>query len=166
MKLNVLLTILAFASSAVHADEAAQCRINAGTYLTGTVTRGPIFARGRHPLRGVELSHSHLTLLSDQDRQFYDVAVDNVFAPGYDAAGETVPAPLSSIRTGNRVEVCGRPYRDPTGPGIDWVHTNCGVTPTTAKPNGWLKILAVDGAQGPNLESNQKYCYLWHQQTR
>lgn len=166
MKLNVLLTILAFASSAVHADEAAQCRINAGTYLTGTVTRGPIFARGRHPLRGVELSHSHLTLLSDQDRQFYDVAVDNVFAPGYDAAGETVPAPLSSIRTGNRVEVCGRPYRDPTGPGIDWVHTNCGVTPTTAKPNGWLKILAVDGAPGPNLESNQKYCYLWHQQTR
>ena len=166
MKLNVLLTMCAFASGAVHADEAAQCRISDGTYLTGTVTRGPVFARGRHPLHGVELSHSHLMLLSDQDRQFYDVAVDNVFAPGYDAAGETVPEPLSRIRAGNRVEVCGRPYMDPTGQGIDWVHTNCGVAPTSAKPNGWLKLLSADGAPGPNLESYQKYCYLWHQQMR
>jgi hypothetical protein len=164
MKLAALISICLFASGAACADEAAQCRANDGTYLSGSVTRGPTFARGRYPLHGVKLSHTHLTLLSDQDRQSYDVAVDDVFAPGYDAAGESVPAPLSTIREGNRLEVCGRPYMDETGPGIDWVHTNCGATPTTKKPNGWLKIIGANGSPGPNLESNQKYCYLWRQQ--
>ena len=166
MKLVALLTFCVFAWSAADADEAAQCQAGRGAYLTGSVTRGPVFARGRHPLHGIELSHTHVTLLADQDRQSYDVAVDNVFASGYDAAGESVPVPLSAIRVGDRVEVCGRPYTDPAGPGIDWVHTNCGATPTTAKPNGWLKILAANGSPGPNLESYQKYCYLWHQQAR
>jgi hypothetical protein len=164
MKLVVVLSICLFVSGAAWAEEAAQCRANGGTYLTGSVIRGPIFARGRHPLHGVQLSHTHLTLLSDQNRQSYDVAVDDVFAPGYDAAGDSVPAPLSSIRVGNRLEVCGRPYMDDTGPGIDWVHTNCGATPIPKKPNGWLKIIGANGVPGLNLESYQKYCYLWRQQ--
>jgi hypothetical protein len=35
---------------------------------------------------------------------------DNVFATGYDAAGERVPVPLSTIRTGDRLELCGKLY--------------------------------------------------------
>jgi hypothetical protein len=166
MKLVVFFSICLFASASAQADEAALCEADGGTYLTGVVTRGPVFARGRHPLHGIELSHTHVTLLADQDRQSYDIAVDNVFAPGYDAAGDNVPAPLSTIRTGDHLEVCGRAYSDPAGPGIDWVHTNCGAVPTNKKPNGWLKQLGANGTHGPNLESYQKYCYLWHQQNR
>ncbi|HEX4080255.1 MAG TPA: hypothetical protein VHX61_15450 [Rhizomicrobium sp.] len=161
MKLIVLLASCLFAWGTANADEAAQCQVGGGTYLTGHVTAGPVFARGRHPRRGIELSHTHLTLLSDRDRRSWDVAVDDVFASGYDAAGETVPAPLSKIRVGDRLEVCGRPFTDDTGPGIDWVHTNCGVTPTSRKPNGWLKVLAANGIPGPNLESSQEYCHIW-----
>jgi hypothetical protein len=108
----------------------------------------------------VELSHTHLTLLSDQDGRSYDVAIDNVFATGYDAAGERIPVPLSTIRTGDRLEVCGKLFND-ARPGIDWVHTNCGETPTAAKPNGWVKVMAPDGTPGPNLEDSQEYCRLW-----
>ncbi|HEY3639400.1 MAG TPA: hypothetical protein VGK90_14725 [Rhizomicrobium sp.] len=162
MKLFVLFAIGTFAWSAAQADEAAQCKANGGTYLTGHVTSGPRFARGRHPLRGVELSHTHVTLQSDQDGQSYDVAIDNVFAGGYDAAGEGVPTPLSAIHAGERLEACGRPFRDYDRQGIDWVHTNCGGTPTNRKPNGWLKILGPNGVPGPNLESSEEYCHLWH----
>jgi hypothetical protein len=147
--------------AAAHADEAAQCRANAGTYLTGHVTGGPNFARGRHPLHGIELSHTHLMILSDQDGRSWDIAVDNVFAAGYDSAGETVPAPLSHLRVGDRLEMCGRPYEDDGRPGMDWVHTNCGAAPTARKPNGWLKLLAANGTPGGNLESAEEYCRLW-----
>ena len=54
------------ASGTARADEAAQCRAHAGTFLTGNMTEGPTFAPG-HWQKGVELSHTHLTLLSDQD---------------------------------------------------------------------------------------------------
>ena len=161
MRLVVLVTIFAFAASAAHADEAAQCRADGGTFLTGRVTGGPVFARGRHPLHGIELSHTHVTLQSDQDGQSYDIAIDDVFAPGYDTAGENVPAPLSTIHVGTRLELCGRPYRDGTRLGMDWVHTNCGARPTGKKPDGWIKILTAGGAPGPNLESSQEYCRLW-----
>jgi hypothetical protein len=147
------------AASGACAEEAAQCHANAGTYITGSVTEGPVFVRGRER-RGVELSHTHLTLLSDQDGQSYDVAIDNVFADGYDAAGESVPAPLSTIRIGDRVELCGKLYAS-GGPGIDWVHTACGERPTPAQPAGWTKVLAADGTPGPNLEASQEYCRLW-----
>lgn len=161
MKPGITLMICVFAWGTAHADEATQCRAGGGTYLTGRVTDGPRFARGRHPLHGIELSHTHLTLQSDQDGQSYDVAVDNVFASGYDAARESVPAPLSNLRVGDRIEVCGRPFRDDTVLGMDWVHTNCGATPSNRKPNGWLKLLGSGGTPGPNLESSEEYCRLW-----
>lgn len=160
MKLVAAALILCvFASGAAWADDAAQCSIDGGAYLTGAVIRGPTFARG-HTLDRVELSHTHLTVLSDQDGQSYDVAIDNVFASGYDAAGESVPAPLSMIHAGDRLELCGKLYSDGR-PGIDWVHTNCGETPTATQPDGWLKIVAPDGAPGPNLEASREYCRLW-----
>ncbi|MBV8132088.1 MAG: hypothetical protein JO282_06200 [Alphaproteobacteria bacterium] len=159
MKLLGVFTLCLIASGTARADEAALCRANAGSYLTGKVTKGPTFAPGQ-ARDGVELSHTHLTLLSDQDGQSYDVAIDNVFATGYDAAGESVPAPLLAIRTGDRLELCGRLYAQ-GGLGIDWVHTNCGETPRAAQPNGWLKVLAPDGTPGPNLEDSPEYCRLW-----
>lgn len=159
MKLVAVFVLCLLAAGAAHADESAQCQANAGTYLTGSVTKAPTFAPG-YARKGVELSHTHLTLLSDQDGQSYDVAIDNVFASGYDAAGESVPAPLSTIRAGDRLELCGKLYTH-GGPGIDWVHTNCGANPTAAQPDGWLKVLASDGTAGPNLENSQEYCRLW-----
>jgi hypothetical protein len=159
MQFVAVFILCLFASGTARADEVGQCRTNAGAYLTGSVTGAPTFAPGR-PRQGVELSHTHLTLLSDQDGQSYDVAIDNVFATGYDAAGESVPAPLSTIRTGDRLELCGRLYTQ-GGPGMDWVHTACGETPSAAQPDGWLKVLAADGTPGPNLEAAQEYCRLW-----
>src|SRR6202035_2264054 len=156
MKLLRVFILCLAASSTARADEAAQCRTQAGTFLAGTVTEGPTFARG-HLHKGVELSHTHLTLLSDQDGRSYRVAIDNVFATGYDAAGESVPAPLSTIRTGDRLELCGKLFTR-GGLGIDWVHTNCGKRSSTAQPDGWLKILAPDGSPGPNLEDSHEYC--------
>src|SRR5258707_7217688 len=107
MKLLRVFILCLVAAGTARADEAAQCQANVGTYLTGKVTRDPTFTRG-HLRNGVELSHTHLTLLSDQDGRSYHVAIDNVFATGYDAAGESVPAPLSAIRTGDRLELCGK----------------------------------------------------------
>src|ERR1700719_531776 len=106
MKLLRVFILCLAVSGTARADEAAQCRANAGTFLTGNVTQGPTFAPG-HLHKGVELSHTHLTLLSDQDGRSYHVAIDNVFATGYDAAGERVPAPLSSIRNGRRLGLFG-----------------------------------------------------------
>jgi hypothetical protein len=117
MKLVAVFILCLFASGTARADEAAQCRANAGIYLTGRVTDVPSFAPG-HVRAGVELSHTHLTLLSDQDGQTYDAAIDNVFATGYDAAAESVPAPLASIRPGDRLELCGKLFAH-GGPGID-----------------------------------------------
>lgn len=140
------------------AGEQDVCASNAGTLLLGTVASGPSFARG-HDMRGVELSHTHVRLRGD-DGQVYDVAIDNVFAAGYDQAGESVPAPLSGIQPGNRLELCGKPYTS-GGPGMDWVHTNCGDQPTPAAPDGWVKVIGPGGTPGPNLESSQEYCRLW-----
>ena len=140
------------------ADERDTCASHAGTLLVGTVASAPRFVRG-HDLRGVELSHTHVRLQGD-DKQIYDIAIDDVFAAGYDQAGESVPAPLSGIHVGDRLELCGKPYTS-GGPGMDWVHTNCGDTPTPDKPDGWVKVIGADGSAGPNLEASQEYCRLW-----
>ena len=159
MKLFAIGLFFIVASGPAQADEASQCQANAGSYLIGQVVAGPKFVRG-HPRRGVELSHTHVTLQSDRDGRTYDVAIDNVFAAGYDAAGESVPAPLSTIRQGSKLELCGKLYVSGTL-GIDWVHTNCGDRPTAAQPDGWVKIVDANGVPGPNLEASQEYCRLW-----
>jgi hypothetical protein len=137
-------------------DDLAACAAGDGTLLTGVVISAPTYASGR-PLQGIPLSHTHIKLRGDQDGKTYDVAVDNVFASGYDPQVEAVPAPLDTIQPGQHVEACGIPYVG----GMHWVHTNCGATPTKQDPNGWLKVLDATGTAGPNLEDSQKYCSLW-----
>jgi hypothetical protein len=153
------LVLLIFGANVAMADEAGLCQAADGSYLTGTVTQAPRFVAG-HARDGVELSHTQLTLQADQDGESYDVAMDNVFASGYDAAGEAVPSPLSSITVGDKLELCGELYQS-GDVGIHWVHTDCGDPPAATAPDGWVKLIGADGAVGPNLEDSQEYCKLW-----
>jgi hypothetical protein len=141
------------------ADEASDCSSAAGTLLTGVVVSPPRFKPASERKKGVYLSHTHVSLRSDTDNQVYDIAIDNVFAAGYDQAGKHIPSPLDQITQGTRLEVCGKPYSE--GSGMDWVHTNCGETPTADKPDGWVKIFQENGSPGDNLESSTEYCRLW-----
>ena len=155
MKQLALGLVLLAVSCAALADEAGECRAAAGVHRSGVVVRAPVFRHGQFR-RGVELSHTHLLLLADQDGKTYDVAIDNVFATGYDARQATVPAPLNSIRVQDRLDLCGQLYS--RGIGMHWVHTNCGVAPTPEKPDGWLKKLAADGRTSQNFAENRQYC--------
>ena len=160
-RFNPCLALMLLYPSVVWADpaaDAAQCQQGAGSFLTGTVTRGPRFQGGK-PLHGVYLSHTHLTLTDDSGTR-YDVAIDNVFAVGYRRNQPSVPAPLNTIRAGDKLEVCGQLYSG-NDVGIHWVHTNCGETPTADKPDGWVRKVDADGNAGDNMEANQAFCRLW-----
>jgi len=150
-----LLLLPGFARADQAAD-AAQCQQAAGSFLAGTVTKGPTFKGSNERIQGVFLSHTHLTLQAD-DGTSYDVAIDNVFANGYQRNKAAVPAPLNSIKVGDKLEVCGQPFPG----GIHWVHTDCGVTPTADKPNGFVRTVDAGGMAGDNLEANQTWCKLW-----
>jgi len=141
-----------------HADERAACAARAGTLLTGVVTTQPRFVHGRFR-QGVELSHTRFTVQGDADQRLYDVAVDNVFASGYRKNSKQIPAPLTEIAVGDRVELCGALYT--RGVGIHFVHTNCGDKPTPQTPDGWLKLIAANGAIGDNLEGSTQFCRLF-----
>jgi len=138
------------------ADDASDCSAGDGTLLVGTVQSPPTDVPGK-ALRGIPLRHTHIRIRSDAAGKTYDLAVDDVFAAGYQVSADAVPEPLSSIQVGQRLEACGLPYSG----GMHWVHNNCGDTPTAQDPNGWLKVIGADEVAGPNLEDSQKYCYLW-----
>ncbi|MBV1776941.1 hypothetical protein KSF73_14580 [Burkholderiaceae bacterium DAT-1] len=149
--------MLAAAANASTATEKAACTRAAGSFMIGKVLSGPSYVSGKY-LDGVQLSHTHIQLQNEADQKVYDIAIDNVFASGYDNAGYNVPAPLNKLVYGTRVELCGLPFSG----GMHWVHTNCGVTPTKSKPDGWVKILDSKGNPGSNLENREEYCYLWN----
>ena len=151
----VTLTVFSLPLLAV-ADDAIDCKAGDGTLLVGTVLSAPTDVPGK-PLRGIPLRHTHIRIRGESDEKMYDLAVDDVFAAGYQVSSDAVPPPLNSIQVGQRLEACGLPY---TG-GMHWVHTNCGDIPTPQDPNGWLKVIDANGVAGPNLEDSQKYCYLW-----
>jgi hypothetical protein len=154
----VCAVLLSLVSVLAHADGRQACDAAAGSYLTGSVVQTARFAHGQFR-KGVELSHSHLTLLADQDGRRYDVAIDNVFASGFDAQGRGVPPAIGAIGLHDRLELCGQLYD--RGVGIHFVHTNCGAAPTPAKPDGWIKRIGGDGRAGANLEANPAYCSLF-----
>jgi len=158
-RLRLLIALsLAFTSfsTTVFADDQQDCHAGGGKLLVGEVVSPPKFKHGSFR-KGVELSHTHLTLHGESDRSNYDVAIDNVFASGYKKNLKAVPPPLNTIEVGDKLSLCGIPFNG----GIHWVHNNCGDTSTSADPNGWIKKVASDGTVGPNLEDGQKYCYLW-----
>lgn len=147
--------VLASQTASARSDNARECKASGGTLLVGQVVSPPKFRHGMYK-KGVELSHTHLKLRGS-DGDTYDVAIDNVFAAGYQPHSKKVPEPLNTIEVGDKIEACGIPFKG----GIHWVHNNCGDRPTRSDPNGWLKIVRADGSTGPNLESSQKYCRLW-----
>lgn len=107
-----LCLMLASLSFGAFADEAQECQAASGTLIVGRVVSAPTFKHGVFR-KGVELSHTHLTLRSDTDGKDYDVAVDNVFASGYQQGAKVVPAPSGFHRSGRRVggvryPICGR----------------------------------------------------------
>jgi hypothetical protein len=138
------------------AGEKEACQAAAGQLLVGHVVTAPTFKHGTFK-KGVELSHTHLTLRGDADGKRYDIAIDNVFADGYQKGLAKVPPPLNTIAVGDALELCGLPFAG----GMHWVHNNCGDSPVPQDPNGWIKRLLPDGSAGPNLESSQTFCYLW-----
>jgi hypothetical protein len=158
LKIVVSLISLCGVVSIAYADDHSLCEANAGQYLTGVVVKPPFFSHGQFK-GGVELSHTHLSLKADQDHRVYDVAIDNVFASGYQPNRSVVPAPLNTIHTQDRLSLCGQLYTQ--GVGIHWVHTNCGQKPDANHPNGWIKKIASNGQTSPNFETNTQFCSLW-----
>ena len=158
MPRQILLAVLLLWGAAAHADNHLACAAAGGSYLTGSVVQTARFAHGQFR-KGIELSHSHLMLVADQDGRRYDVAIDNVFASGFDAHDRGVPPAIAAIRLHDRLELCGQLYD--RGVGIHFVHTNCGAAPTQTHPDGWIKTLASDGRPGANLEANPAYCGLF-----
>jgi hypothetical protein len=142
------------------ASEQSTCTANKGALLTGTVTTGPRFQSASQAIDGIKLSHTIIYMRADQDSKSYQVAMDNVYAVDYVQNATSIPASLAALKAGTRVEVCGEKYSD--GTGIHWVHSNCGATPTTTAPNGWVKPISTGGTIGLNLERSQNYCYLWN----
>lgn len=160
MNLNKTLfgLVLCLLSWSASASDQTDCSAAGGAFLTGNVTSSPTYASGSF-IQGVQTSHTHVHLTADQDGLSYDVAMDNVYAADYVQGSSSMPATLAAIKIGDRLELCGAKYT--SGVGIHWVHSNCGATPTSTAPNGWVKEIASDGSVGINLEASQTYCYLW-----
>lgn len=156
---SALLALASAHSLAAETDQKALCAAGQGSFMTATITAGPRFAHGKY-LKGVELSHTHLKVRPDGSNDIYDVAIDNVFASDYQQNSKSVPASLAVLQVGQRLALCGQLYDDGSK-GIHWVHTDCGKTPSAAKPDGFIKLLSKDGSAGQNLENNQNYCSLW-----
>lgn len=157
---TMLTVIAAFAAAPAHADDAAQCQANQGTFVTGTVSGTPQFASSRSKRHGYPLSHTRLFVQTANGSKL-EVDIDNVFAQGY-SKKRSIPSGLQAIADGTTLQLCGQSYSDPNGKnGIHWVHTNCGATPTPTQPDGWVKIVAADGTVGPNLEGDQDLCNIF-----
>lgn len=160
MKRSLSALVVAVLPLFAHATEQTQCSAAKGSFLTGTVTSAPKFAAASQTIQGVQLSHTLLNMRADQDGKTYQVAMDNVYAVDYVKNAQTMPASLAAITVNSRIEVCGEKYT--SGTGIHWVHSNCGATPSTTAPNGWVKRISSSGSIGSNLERSQTYCYLWN----
>lgn len=156
-RFSVLVLCLFMAGSAL-ADDRSDCAAANGALITGTVTTAPVFVHGQF-VHGIELSHSRFYIKSDNGGGTYQVAVDNVFANGYQAGTKEIPTALADIAVGDRLALCGALYTK--GLGIHFVHTNCGDRPTPQHPDGWLKRFSSSGQESMNLEASQTYCKIF-----
>ena len=151
---------IACAAPLAHADDAAQCQANQGSFVVGTVSGTPAFVSSRSKRHGYPLSHTRL-YVTTADGGKLEVDIDNVFAAGYTKQRQ-IPSGLQAIADGTKLELCGQRYSDPDGKnGIHWVHTNCGDKPTPRSPDGWVKIVAANGGVGDNLEGVQDLCNIF-----
>lgn len=157
---------------------ASLCQSAGGYYQYGTVNSPPNsdysavtnYKAATESLEGIPLSHTHIEITSAIDGNIYDVAIDNVFADGYNPLSYVVPSTyVENLTAGSTVYFCsGNPTQVPypvnepeSNPfatqGFDWVHTNCAASgyPSSFK-NGFLY-----DQNNNNLTNNQMYCYLW-----
>jgi len=153
-------------------DFQAKCEQAGGYYQYGTVNAPPdsdysdvVNFKPGEKLHDIPLSHTHIEITSGIDGQVYDVAIDNVFADGFDPHKREVPAIYrENITAGATLYFCsGNPDKVPYSmseqdakQGFDWVHTNC-ESPGSEFADGWLMTAA-----GIKLSNSHTYCYLWN----
>jgi len=159
MKLLALALILGLPALPAFAQTASDCTADDGQYLTGTVSKKPYYVAASETLQGIQLSHTHVTIVADSNKKSYDVAIDNVFNPTWTKNSTKVPTNLTPISVGTHLSLCGLLYTSGS-PGIHWVHDSCGDT-SKSNPNGWTSIV-TNGTVGANLENSETYCYLFN----
>ena len=159
MKRLLFAALLTLATLPAFAQTQADCTANDGQYLTGVVTKKPYWVKATETIDGVQLSHTHVTIRSDENSKLYDVAIDNVFNPTWVKNSSKIPSNLKPIVLGTHLSLCGLLYTE-GGLGIHWVHDSCGDT-SPSNPNGWTDIVANEKI-GPNLENSETYCYLFN----
>ncbi|MDC8756016.1 hypothetical protein [Janthinobacterium fluminis] len=160
--MNKLIIALYLMSQTMYAvaDGRSDCDAAAGEFLSASVVSAPKFARAKQTIKGIKLSHTHINVRPDGDSRVYDVAMSNVYARDYVRNANNIPKSLAALRTGDKLELCGKLYT--SGLGIHWVHSNCNITPDAEHPDGSVKKVLADGSTGENLQSSQAYCYLWN----
>ena len=156
---------------------ASLCESIGGYYQYGTVNSPPNdymavtnYAVATESLSGIPLSHTHIEITSALDGKIYDVAIDNVFANGYNPLSYVVPSSYAeNLTAGSTIYLCsGNPNAVPysvnepeSNPfatqGFDWVHTNCAAS---GYPSSYLNGFLYD-QNNINLTNSQTYCYLW-----
>ncbi len=157
---------------------ASLCKSVGGYYQYGTVNSPPNsdymavtnYAAATESLAGIPLSHTHIEITSALDGKIYDVAIDNVFANGYNPLSYVVPSTYAeNLTAGSTIYLCsgnpsGVPYpvSEPSSnpfatQGFDWVHTNCAAS---GYPSSYLNGFLYD-QNNINLTNSQIYCYLW-----
>lgn len=157
---------------------ASLCQSAGGYYQYGTVNSPPNsdyaavtnYKAATESLEGIPLSHTHIEITSAIDGNIYDVAIDNVFADGYNPLSYVVPSTyVANLTAGSTVYLCsGNPTQVPypvnepeSNPfatqGFDWVHANCAASGYSSSfKNGFLY-----DQNNNNLTNSQTYCYLW-----
>ena len=166
------------ASSNSSSYYASLCHSVGGYYQYGTVNSQPNsdytavtnYKAATESLEGIPLSHTHIEITSAIDGKIYDVAIDNVFANGYNPFSYVVPSAYTdNLTAGSKVYLCsGNPSQVPypvneadSNPfatqGFDWVHTNCAAS---GYPSSFYNGFLYD-QNNNNLTNSQTYCYLW-----
>lgn len=153
---------------------ASLCQSAGGYYQYGTVNSPPKsdyaavtnYKAATESLEDIPLSHTHIEITSAIDGKIYDVAIDNVFADGYNPFSYVVPSNYTqNLTAGSTIYLCSGnlsqvPYpvnEADSNPfatqGFDWVHTNC-------VASGYPSLFD-NGFLYDQNNNSQTYCSLW-----